>query len=52
MRVGGVRFIGGVFACAALAERELTGVDTYRVITPTTTRATLRSSQPPGGSPE
>jgi len=36
----GVRFIGGVFACAALAERELTGVDTYRVITPTTTRAT------------
>lgn len=36
----GVRFIGGVFACAAIAERELTGADTYRVITPTTTRST------------
>ena len=36
----GVRFIGGVFACAAIAERELAGVDTYRVITPTTTRNT------------
>ena len=34
----GVRFIGGVFACAAIAERELTGIDTYNVITPTTTR--------------
>jgi hypothetical protein len=36
----GVRFVGGVFACAAIAERELTGVDTYQVITPTTTRRT------------
>lgn len=36
----GVRFIGGVFACAAMAERELTGIDTYNVITPTTTRST------------
>ncbi|MGV0993357.1 MAG: condensation domain-containing protein [Mycobacterium sp.] len=36
----GVRFIGGVFACAAMAERELTGLDTYNVITPTTTRST------------
>lgn len=35
----GVRFIGGVFACAAIAERELAGVDTYQVITPTTTRS-------------
>ncbi|MGI9126155.1 MAG: condensation domain-containing protein, partial [Mycobacterium sp.] len=34
----GVRFIGGVFACAAMAERELTAIDTYNVITPTTTR--------------
>ena len=34
----GVRFVGGVFACAAIAERELTGIDTYNVITPTTTR--------------
>ena len=36
----GVRFIGGVFAVAAIAERELAGVDTYNVITPTTTRST------------
>ncbi len=36
----GVRVIGGVFACAAMAERELTGADTYNVITPTTTRST------------
>lgn len=36
----GVRFIGGVFACAAIAQRELTGVDTFQVITPTTTRST------------
>ena len=34
----GVRFIGGVFACAAIAERELCGVDVYNVVTPTTTR--------------
>lgn len=36
----GARFIGGAFACAALAERELTGIDVYNVITPTTTRRT------------
>ena len=36
----GVRFVGGVFACAAIAERELSGVETYNVITPTTTRKT------------
>ncbi len=36
----GVRYIGGVFACAAMAERELSGSDTYNVITPTTTRST------------
>jgi len=36
----GVRFIGGMFACAAIAERELTGADSYHVITPTTTRST------------
>ena len=34
----GARFSGGVFACGALAQYALTGVDTYRVITPTTTR--------------
>ena len=32
---GGARFIGGLFACAALAEHELTGAETYYVITPT-----------------
>jgi mycolipenoyl-CoA---2-(long-chain-fatty acyl)-trehalose mycolipenoyltransferase / long-chain-acyl-CoA---trehalose acyltransferase len=36
----GARFIGGVFAAAALAEHELTGAQTYHVITPTTTRST------------
>lgn len=30
----GVRFSGGVFACAALAERELTGAETYCGLTP------------------
>lgn len=36
----GARFLGGVFACAALAEHELTGRTDYHVITPTTTRRT------------
>jgi mycolipenoyl-CoA---2-(long-chain-fatty acyl)-trehalose mycolipenoyltransferase / long-chain-acyl-CoA---trehalose acyltransferase len=36
----GARFIGGVFAAAALAEYELTGSETYHVITPTSTRST------------
>jgi mycolipenoyl-CoA---2-(long-chain-fatty acyl)-trehalose mycolipenoyltransferase / long-chain-acyl-CoA---trehalose acyltransferase len=35
----GSRFIGGVFAAAALAEQQLTGAETYYVITPTTTRS-------------
>ena len=34
----GARFSGGVIACAAIAESELVGIDTYHVITPTTTR--------------
>jgi hypothetical protein len=38
----GARFIGGVFACAAMAQHELTGSVDYHVITPTTTR---RSSE-------
>src|SRR5574337_737819 len=37
---GGVRFSGGVFACAALAEHQLTGRQTYHAVTPTTTRKT------------
>lgn len=35
----GARFVGGVFACAALAEHELTGAETYYGLTPTDTRA-------------
>jgi non-ribosomal peptide synthetase component F len=34
----GARFIGGVFACSALAEYELTGANTYYGLTPKDTR--------------
>ncbi|OBJ55290.1 acyltransferase [Mycobacterium asiaticum] len=34
------RFSGGVFACAALTEYELTGAETYRAVTPVGTRST------------
>lgn len=34
----GARFSGGVFACAAFAEYELTGVETYYGLTPNDTR--------------
>ena len=44
----GARFIGGAFACAAIAERELTGITTYNVITPTTTRSTPAEFQTTG----
>lgn len=36
----GVRFSGGVLACAALADHEFTSAPTYYGITPTTTRTT------------
>jgi hypothetical protein len=36
----GARFIGGVFACAAITEGELTGAATYYGLTPIDTRAT------------
>ncbi|MBS4726892.1 acyltransferase [Mycobacterium sp. SM1] len=36
----GARFSGGVFACAALVEHELTGADTYYGIIPVDTRST------------
>ena len=36
----GARFSGGVFACAALAEYELTGAHTYYAVTPASTRST------------
>ncbi len=38
-RAAGARFSGGVMACAALAEHELTGTTTYRGLTPSDTRA-------------
>jgi hypothetical protein len=34
----GARFIGGLFACAALTEHEITGADTYYGLTPVDTR--------------
>jgi len=36
----GARFSGGVFACSALTEHELTGTETYYGITPIDTRTT------------
>jgi 2'-acyl-2-O-sulfo-trehalose (hydroxy)phthioceranyltransferase len=36
----GARFVGGMFACIALAVHELTGVDTYFGLTPKDTRST------------
>ncbi|MGW5575036.1 condensation domain-containing protein [Nocardia thailandica] len=38
-RAAGADFVGGVFAAAALAERELTGADYYFGMTPISTRA-------------
>lgn len=39
-RNAGARFSGGVFACAALAEHELTGAETYFGLTPFDNRVT------------
>ncbi|WP_237571383.1 condensation domain-containing protein [Mycolicibacterium lacusdiani] len=44
----GARFIGGVFACAAMAQQVLTGSTEYHVITPTTTRQTPEEFQTTG----
>jgi mycolipenoyl-CoA---2-(long-chain-fatty acyl)-trehalose mycolipenoyltransferase / long-chain-acyl-CoA---trehalose acyltransferase len=44
----GARFSGGVFACAALAEHELTGAQTYHGITPYDTRSTPDEYMTPG----
>ena len=44
----GARFSGGVFACAAFAEYELTGAQTYYGITPHDTRSTPAESVTPG----
>ncbi|MEU8898741.1 condensation domain-containing protein [Nocardia sp. NPDC048505] len=39
-RANGAEFVGGIFAAAALAERELVGSDYYFGMTPVTTRST------------
>ena len=44
----GVRFSGGVLACAAQAEYELTGAETYYGITPYDTRSTPAEYMTPG----
>jgi hypothetical protein len=44
----GVRFSGGVFACAALVHHELTGAETYFGITPYDTRSTDAERMTPG----
>lgn len=44
----GARFIGGVFACAAMAQEALTGSTDYHVITPITTRSTPEEFQTTG----
>jgi hypothetical protein len=44
----GARFIGGVFACAAMAQHELTDSTDYHVITPVTTRQTPADFQTTG----
>jgi hypothetical protein len=44
----GARFIGGVFACAAMAQEALTGSTDYHVITPTTGRQTPAEVQTTG----
>lgn len=44
----GARFSGGVFACVALAEYELTGAEVYRGITPYDTRSTQAEYMTPG----
>lgn len=38
-RAAGTRFSGGVMACAALADHELTGAETFHGLTPSDTRA-------------
>lgn len=46
--VAGARVIGGLLACAALAERNLTGAKRYTVVTPTTTRKSPESYRTTG----
>jgi mycolipenoyl-CoA---2-(long-chain-fatty acyl)-trehalose mycolipenoyltransferase / long-chain-acyl-CoA---trehalose acyltransferase len=44
----GARFIGGVMACSALAEHELTGTQTYYGLTPSDTRRTQTDAMTQG----
>ncbi|NGX06506.1 condensation domain-containing protein [Mycobacteroides franklinii] len=44
----GVRFSGGVFACTALIDRELTGADTFYGITPYDTRSSAEEQMSVG----
>lgn len=44
----GARFIGGVMACSALAEHELTGTQTYYGLTPSDTRKTATDAMTQG----
>ncbi len=46
--LSGARVIGGLLACAALAERRLTGAKRYTVVTPTTTRKSPESFRTTG----
>jgi mycolipenoyl-CoA---2-(long-chain-fatty acyl)-trehalose mycolipenoyltransferase / long-chain-acyl-CoA---trehalose acyltransferase len=47
-RAAGARFIGGVLACIALAEHELTGAQTYYGLTPRDTRRTQMDAMTQG----
>lgn len=47
-RGAGVRALGGVFACAALAEQTLAGTTRYGVVTPTTTRGSEQGARTAG----
>jgi mycolipenoyl-CoA---2-(long-chain-fatty acyl)-trehalose mycolipenoyltransferase / long-chain-acyl-CoA---trehalose acyltransferase len=47
-RAAGARFIGGVLACIALAEHELTGAQTYYGLTPRDTRRTQTDAMTQG----
>lgn len=44
----GARVIGGLLACSALSERELTGIERYSVVTPTSTRKSPRAFRTSG----
>ncbi len=47
----GVRFVGGLYACTAMVEHELTGATTYYGLTPRDTRRTSDNFTTQAGSP-